>query len=130
GGRVCTRTPGRSAVAGGQQRAGGLDDEERSAARPLGDLDSLGVGDVAAAGMAHQVDRLVGRQRSEPQHHRVPTGRPPFRALLEELIASERKNEGTPRPTTSGRGQTLDEVEHWRRADAGVLEYADLGVIT
>ena len=128
-GRKRPPTRRRSSVAVRHQHAGRLDDEEWIAACSLGNLDRFGVGDVAAAGVAHQVNRLVGRQRSEPQHHRVPTGRPPFRALFEELIASERKNEGTPRPPTSGRGQTLDEVEHWRLQAVRVLEDEDHRVI-
>ena len=49
----------RSSVAVRHQHAGRLDDEEWIAACSLGNLDRFGVGDVAAAGVAHQVNRLV-----------------------------------------------------------------------
>src|SRR5712692_6742882 len=48
----------------GHEHAGRLDDEKGIAAGALGDLDRLRIGDVTAARMTDEVNRLLSRQRN------------------------------------------------------------------
>src|SRR5260370_1202857 len=74
-----------ASLGGGNEHAGRLDDKKRIAAGALGDLDRLRIRDVTAAGMADEVDRLLGRERIQPEEHGIPAGGSPVGSYREKL---------------------------------------------
>ena len=72
--------------------------------------------------MAHQVHRLLGRQRVEPHEHGVAAARAPGRPLVEQITSRQREHQRATRPAPALRAQPLDEVEHRGFEQVGVFE--------
>ena len=72
----------------GQEHAGRLDDEERVAAGAPADLGRLALVDAAARGLAHELDRLLLRERVEPELYGVVGAPSPRRAVVQRAAGA------------------------------------------